>query len=170
MVSKRASSIFDLILNVLATIAACLIGAICVIVTVEVVARYFFNRPQEWVLETTEYSLLWITFLASAWVLRNEQHVKIDIVVNTLKIKGQALLNSVTSFLSSIVCLIIFTYGAIVNWDYYHKDIIIPKTLQLPKSPLMAIITIGALLLSIQFMRRANAFLSVWREAKKKQK
>lgn len=168
MTLRRASSFFDRVLDVLAAIAACLIGFICVIVSVEIAARYFFNRPQEWVLETTEYCLLWITFLATAWVLRNEQHVNIDILINTLGTKSQALLNSVTSFLSSIVCLTIFAYGARVNWDYYQRGVIIPKTMQLPKSPLMIIITVGALLLFIQFLRRAHTSLGLWREARKK--
>ena len=44
--------------------------------------RYFLNRPLVWVLELTEYALLWVTFLGAAWLLRQGGHVQVDVIVD----------------------------------------------------------------------------------------
>lgn len=165
---KNNTDFFERLLSGLASAAIVLIGVACIIVCLEVFARYFLNRPQVWVFETTEYMLLWITFLATAWVLRKESHVSIDILVNRLNPRAQAILNIITSILSAIACFVIFWYGAQVTFGYYQKGVIIPKTLQLPKSPILAIISVGSLLLFIEFLRRAYRYLSVFRKLRNK--
>ena len=168
MLVKKVSAMFERVLSCLAAVAAVLIGVACIIVCVEIVARYLLNRPQVWVFETTEYILLWATFLATAWVLRKEGHVKIDVLVNQLNPKVQALVNIITSIIGAIVCFVIFWYSVQVIWTYFQQGIIIPKTLQLPKSPILAIITVGSFLLFIQFLRRAYGYLGIWRELRNK--
>ena len=168
MLVKKITHFFERVLSSLASAAIVLMGIACIIVCLEVFARYFLNRPQVWVFETTEYILLWITFLATAWVLRKEGHVKIDILINHLNPRAQAILNTITSVIGAIACFVIFWYGAQVTFAYYQKGIIIPKTLQLPKSPILAIISVGSLLLFIQFLRRAYRYLGLFRKLRNK--
>ena len=163
---KKLSVIFDRVLSSLAGIAAVLIGVACISVCVEIIARYFLNRPQAWVFETTEYILLWVTFLATAWVLRKEGHVRIDILVDQLNPRGQVLVSIITSIIGAIACLVVSWYGVRVAWTYYKQGIIIPKTLQLPQSPILAIIAVGSFLLFIQFLRRTYRYLGMWRESR----
>ena len=54
---------------------------------IEVFLRTFFNRPQEWVMELSEYALLYITFLSAAFVLKKEGHIVVDLVTCRLNVK-----------------------------------------------------------------------------------
>jgi TRAP-type C4-dicarboxylate transport system permease small subunit len=161
---KSKSIIFDSLLNVLAAVAAFLIGAATICVCIEVVARYFLNNPQDWTLETTEYILLWITFMSAAWVLKREGHVSIDMLPNKLNPRSQSLLTTFTSVISAIACIVIFWYSLKVTYIYYQQGFILPKSLEIPKFPIFSIISLGCLMLSIQFLRRAYKYLLKWKE------
>ena len=80
---------FDRILDSLAAMAGGLILFACLIVSYEVFMRYFLNSPTSWTLEISEYCLLWITFLGTAWLLREDGHVKVDLLSDRLKARGK---------------------------------------------------------------------------------
>ena len=75
-----------------AVILAFLMLAVCW----DVVARTVVGAPLIWLLEFTEYGLLYMTFLCAAWVLKGEAHVTSDLLLVTLSLKKQALLNTIT--------------------------------------------------------------------------
>ena len=56
--------------RVCASAATLIFVAMMLVVCAEVLLRYGFNSPISWVVEISEYALLWITFLGAAWVLR----------------------------------------------------------------------------------------------------
>ena len=74
----KVGTIFDRTIGYLAFVAAIIIILTMLAVSAQIVMRYFLNRPMIWVMEITEISLLFITFLGTAWLLRREGHVKID--------------------------------------------------------------------------------------------
>ncbi len=98
----KAGAIFDSIIAFLARWASMLFIGIMAIVVVEVFMRYFLNRPQTWVVETAEFGILYIAFLGAAYLLKQEWHVKIDMVLSQLPPRGQALLNTITSVLGAM--------------------------------------------------------------------
>ena len=55
---------WDSLLNGFAYVAGLLVVTVTFAVLYEVVARYFFNSPTIWAVDLTEYSLVYITFLA----------------------------------------------------------------------------------------------------------
>ena len=120
--------------------------------------RYFLKMPQVWVVEITEYTLLVITFLGTAWVLKREGHVKVDLVLNRLKPRAQAFINIITSVVSALVLLVVAWYGLRISWDYFQKGIFELSMLDIPKAPIMVVIPIGSILLLIQFLRRAYGY------------
>ena len=77
----KVSHAFDWIIGFLAFLAATLIILVMLLVGMEIVLRYG-GSPMAWAFEVTEYCLLFITFLGTAWVLRNERHVTMDLVPN----------------------------------------------------------------------------------------
>lgn len=129
-------------------------------VCLEVILRYFMNRPQIWVTEVTECLLLYITFLSSAWLLREEGHVKVDIVLNRLKPASVAFLGIVNSVIGIFVSVILTIYGFGVTWDYFQRGIYTPSAMEIPVSAILVIIPIGSLMLFVQFIRRAVMFVA----------
>lgn len=156
---KRVTSIFDQGNNVLAFFASILIIVMMLIVVYEIFIRRFLNSPTIWTAEVTRYILLWITFLSAAWLLREEGHVKMDILLDRLNPRAQSILNIITSSICTIICLIITWYAGKVTWDQLQSGFLMPGLWSPPKWPIMAIIPVGFFLLFVQFMRRTYRFI-----------
>ena len=159
----KAGTIFDRTINYLAFLAAAIIIFNMLSVSAEVIMRYFLKRPMVWVNEVTEITLLFITFLGTAWLLKREGHVKVDIVTGHLNPRAQALLGIISSIIGIIVCMILVWYGIQVSYNYTQGGLYEPTLLELPKGPLLAIIPIGSFLLLIQFVRRTYGYLQRFR-------
>ena len=125
--------------------------------------RYFLNRPQAWVLEYAEFGIVWFTFLSAAWILKREGHVKVDILVNQLSRRNQALLGSITSIIGVILCFSLTVYGVQVTWYSFQKNLSLFTYLRTPQGPVYAIIPAGGFLLFIQFLRRGYGYFVDWR-------
>ncbi len=164
----KTTSIFDRTIGLLSLCAGILIIYVMLSVTVEVATRYFLGSMMGWVIEVSEYSLLFITFLATAWVLKREGHVKMDLVLRRLSPGTQTRLNIATSILGAVICLIVFWYGVKVTWDSYQIGYIMAKPLRPPQFLILFIIPVGSFLLFIQFLRRAYGYLGHRKELSSK--
>lgn len=162
----KAGVIFNRIMDIMVVMAAVLLIFTMLSIGTEVVSRYFLNKPLFWVLEVSEYSLLFITFLGAAWLLRREKHVKMDLVLNHLGLRTQALLNIVTSIIGTIACLSLAWYSAQATWFTYRDGSVFPTDLEVPEFIILAIIPIGSLLLFIQFLRRTGECHRRWKTLK----
>lgn len=155
----KVDTIFNRVLDVFALLAAALLIFILFSVSAGVVTRYFMGRPLQWVIELSEYSLLYITFLAATWLLRKEGHVKIDIILNRLKPRAEGLLNSITSIFAAVICLPLVWYGARLTWEYFQMGRFHDTPLQFPQAFVLGIIPLGSFLLFIQFLKRTYGYL-----------
>lgn len=161
--TKKISLVFDQILGVFMFLGSAILAFLLLAVCWDVFARTFFGRPLTWVLEFTEYGLLYMTFLCAAWVLKNEGHVISDLVLVGLSQRNQAFLNTVTSFVGAVVCLILTWFGADVSWEKLQSGAFQPTAIQPPDFPIFVIIPVGCFLLFIQFLRRAFSNMKKWR-------
>ncbi|MFC2013766.1 TRAP transporter small permease [Chloroflexota bacterium] len=159
----KATAIFDRTISLIANFAAVILAFMTLIICYEIFMRYFLNSPTDWALEISGYCLVAITFLSTAWLLKREQHVKMDIMLNRLNPGDQSLMNTITSLLGTIVCLTVTWYGAKVTWEHFQSGQFFATMLEIPKWPLLLIITLGSLLLFIQFLRRTYGYLRSWR-------
>ncbi|MFH1489581.1 MAG: TRAP transporter small permease [Pseudomonadota bacterium] len=157
---SKLGIVFDRTLDVFFVIAGVLLGFATISVAVAIVSRYFFLRPWGWVTEICEYILLLITFLIGAWVLKQEEHVKMDLIINLLPVKAQNILHTITSLISAGVCLVITFFAGRVTWELYKTKAFTYTILELPQFIFTSVIVIGAGLLFIQFLRRACGFLA----------
>ena len=162
----KGSAVFDYILGSLTYLAAAILTFIMLSICWDVLARAIAGKPLKWALEFSEYSLLYITFLATAWVLKNERHVIIDIGLNQLSPRTRALFNVATSIVGAIICLFLTWYGWDVSWEHLQEGFYQPTVVQPPDFPIFVIIPIGAFLLVIQFLRRAYKYLGDWRASR----
>lgn len=151
---NRLKSVFDATVDALAFLGALLIVLIMVSVTIDVVMRYFLNSPLFWVGELAEYALLVITFTGTAWVLKHDRHVKIDILTGQLKERQARALDIFVSILGIFICAVLTYYGTAVAWDHFARGVYNPSLLSFPKGPLLAVIPVGTFLLLVQFVVR----------------
>ena len=165
----RSTSIFDRIIDSLAVLAAGLIICMMLTVCLEVFCRNYLNHPQMWVSEINENMLVWFTFLSAAWILKREGHVKVEILVARLNARTQMMLGIICSVMGVILCLLVAVYGTEIAWTFIQKGTTQLKPMRLPQGPLLSVVPICTLLLSIQFLRRAYAYVGRWRALQSKE-
>ena len=111
----KVTRVFDRILDIGAFLAAIMITFAFLAICAQIILRYFWRLQQLWVIDVSTILLVYITFLASAWLLRTEGHVKMDLVINRLSPKQQSILNTVTSSISTIIFIVQLLYVSVVE-------------------------------------------------------
>ena len=157
---KWLNAIFERTVDVLGFSAAVLIAVVMLGVTLEICLRYFTPYSMVWIIELTQYGLVFITFLGATWVLKRDKHTSIDIVLNQLSPRPRNVVNVIISILGAIVCLIVTAYGTKVVLDYMQMSYFYPHaSLWIPAHLLAAVIPLSGFLLFIQFLKRGYRYL-----------
>ena len=112
-----------------------------------------------WVVQFNEYALLWVPFLATAWILSRNQHVSVQFLVQYLGKRGRKALDVVHSLLGMIVCAVFCWYGIITTWDHYVRGVIDVASVDVPKAYALVIIPVGFFFLTLQFLSKFLAAL-----------
>lgn len=77
------------------------------ILTYEVVCRYFFNAPTIWAQETSTYLYMWTMLAAASYTLQEGKHVHVDLVIDRLPPRGRMVLEGATSVVGTVFCAIV---------------------------------------------------------------
>lgn len=145
--------------DICAHASAWMMLAIALIISYEVVVRYFFNRPTIWVDDFTDYLLVYSTFGVSTWILRNDGHVRLTIILEHLSKRSQLVLDIINSCIGAVMCAFVVWFGVADTLDALVKSIEIPRPLPVPKYLIIWVIPFGFLLLFYQFLKNAFKFL-----------
>lgn len=137
-----------------AYLAALLILAMSCWITYDVLARNLFGISSPWSFDLSEYSLVWITFLAAPWVLLQNGHVRIEIVVEVLPLKAQKTLGILVSILGIAVCGILTWQTGVAAVEYVQGDIAMPRIWRIPKIWPYIVVPVGSAMLTIAFLAR----------------
>ncbi len=143
--------VIDRIITGLAVIAGLLLLWVTLSITYTIFARFLGYSGLVSGVQFTEYSLLWMTFLAAAWVLKREKHVSVDLITGLLGPRTRLYFDLFHSVMGVVVCGVLFWYGALVTWGQYKRGIIDIQVVDVPKYLILVIIPIGFLLLALQF-------------------
>ena len=165
----KGYGIFDRIIDASAYIAFGLLIFSWFSVCAEVVFRYFLRQPIIWVVEVTEYIMVQITFVGSAWLLRKEGHVTVDVVTSRLSKRNQSLFLAVTSAICFVTFVMITWWAIVATWGAYREHLYIPKQLGMPKFLVMLVIPFGSFMLAGQFLRRTLSAIMTWRSLREKE-
>lgn len=151
----RVNGVFDRILGVLATLCSVLLFFMMLIVCYEVVVRYFFNSPTNWVVDISSFILLFFPFLVGAWIFKRDEHVRMDLLLTRLSLKSRTRLNTITYLIAAAVSLTLAYYGFTSTQELYKMGYRTETNLIIPKWPILAVIPIGFFFLFLQSLRKA---------------
>ena len=140
----------------MAWIAGVLTVLMMLAIVYSVFMRFFFNQPQPAIIELSGYMLLYITFLGAPWLLRQDGHVRVDIMIDYLKPQARATILGVTSIIGTLVSLVIVIWGTVITADLFKRDVTVTNILETPQWLLMVIIPIGGLFLTVEFIVKAT--------------
>lgn len=156
MIGKKslAGIFFDRLNMVMAWIAAFMVIFMMFAISYTVVARYLWGQTVPWVVEVSSYLMLYITFLGTAWLQRQNGHVEVDLVLSNMKPRTAAGFRAVTSIAGALVSLVLAWQGSVVTIDYFQREVTVMGILNAPQWMLLAVIPLGGFLLFVSFIVR----------------
>ena len=156
---SAADRVFDVIVKNLSYLAAVMLVLMVLAISSDVILRYSINTPLKWVFEATEYALLFMTFLAVTWVLKKDEHVRLDAVLNALGPKLRATVEALTSLVMAVVCLVITWSSTHYTIYLFQNHITIQKYYNIPQFTVFFIVPVGFFLLFIQSLKRIYQYI-----------
>ena len=145
--------IFDWVIDISAFAGALIVLYVALTIGANVLGRYVFENPLKWALPTTEYSLLYLTFLAAPVVLRREGHVRMTAITERLGGTARLWFYIVGSFISSVVCGILAWKAFEKTVEEFQSGAILLSGIEVPRALVTWVIPYGFILLGLQFLR-----------------
>ncbi len=152
---RRFWTFFDRLIDLLAALAGVILIFITAAVCYTIGMRYLFTKTTIWIMQTTEYALLWIVFLATTWLLRERGHITTDIIYTHLHEKTKRYLDCIMFVIGGLACTIMVYFGIDYMRECILKGVTDVRAVTVPKWTIFIIIPIGSILLAIQFFRMA---------------
>ena len=112
--------------------ATALLAFVMVEVGVDVVLRYFFNKPIIWSTEINENNLVYITFLCASYLLSKNRHVSVEMVTDRMTPGQRHLFTGLNSIVGFVICAIIAYYGTRVSVTDFFAGTYKPTQLRIP--------------------------------------
>ena len=94
-------------------IAGGMLAAIFLIFLLQILLRYFFT-PAGWTLEMIGILWVWVIFFSCAFVVREQDHVKFDIIYLSVPRRGR----QVMAMIGAAAIVIGMLYTFLPTWDY----------------------------------------------------
>ena len=125
---------------------------IAILMTVDVIARSFFNHPLHGTSEIAKSLLPAIVFLSLAYTLRKDRHVRVEIIIDNVPKRTRAIFD-IVAFLMGFFCFFFVAYFSIEPaWQGWLVKEYEGIQLHVPVYPVRFITILGAGLLSTEFL------------------
>lgn len=155
---RLSEKVINSLLNGMSYVGRGIVVIIAFLIVIDVLLTNILNDSLPWVLEVTEYLLVFLTFFGSAWLLRENGHIQFDLLINNLSERTRKVFELISSCIGFIVSTIVTVFGFITTVDLYTRGAYTDAMLQIPRFILIIIIPIGFLFLSIQFLRNIISY------------
>jgi TRAP-type transport system small permease protein len=146
--------LYRALLQGLAGVAAILLGAMALLVTLDVVARNVGLGTIAWVNEVSEYSLPVATLLIAPWLLHRNEHVRLDVLLDLVPGRISAVLDKACDVVGIAICAVFVWYGIRLILDSSRINSMVVKTLAIPEWWQYALVPVCFSLLAVEFARR----------------
>lgn len=154
-------AVFDKILDFFAILSCIALLVISFIVVADVIMRYAFSKPFGFTTPLAELVLVCVLSFGATYLLREQDFIRVDILVQFLPKKVRLFIRAITNILSGIIFLFIF-YGAGMKLIELIKDkaIIINSGGNWLHAIFAAPMVVFYLLVAVQFFRDAYQTLA----------
>lgn len=145
---------FERLLDFFCSLFGVALGLIVALICLDVALRNLALGSLPWLIELSEYLMYAGTFLAAPWVLRQGNHVRVDMLLVALPRRLAIRLEQVVDLVGLAISLVLLYYGSAVVSDAWRSNMVAYKTWYVPEWLLYLAIPAGALLLAIEFVLR----------------
>jgi TRAP-type C4-dicarboxylate transport system permease small subunit len=140
--------------------AALLIIAMSFWITYDVLARNIFGIGSPWFFDLSEYALVWVTFLGAPWVLLQDRHIRIELLIDALPVGVQRAVGVVVSIVAIGICGVLTWRTGVAAIEYYQNDVMMPRIWRIPRIWPYVIIPVGSGMLTLAFVIRLAHYLT----------
>jgi TRAP-type transport system small permease protein len=163
MTLDRFSTLFGRLLEALA-LAACvmvfvMMMAICVDVLLRNVALVPSMRGLDWANDLTEALLYLITMCAAPWLLRQGQHIRVDILLRAIPRRLAWTCEWLADAAGLFCCLVMVVYGTKMTLASYSSGSMTVKTMVTPEWWILLPLPCAFALLSIEMFFRMRRLM-----------
>lgn len=155
---NRAAAVYGRLLEALALAGCAVIFLMTLMICADVLLRNVHLIPGvyglEWSTEISEAMLYIVTILTAPWLLRQGQHIRVDIVLRAVPARLGWYFEWIADVLGLSCCLIVFWYGVEATLASYRAGAMTIKTLVTPEWWLLSLLPAGFLLLSAEMAFR----------------
>jgi TRAP-type C4-dicarboxylate transport system permease small subunit len=152
----QLSTWYGRVLDALMLVAAALILAMALAIGGDVLFRNLGTRGLPWSAEVSEDILYLVTLFSAPWLLRQGQHIRVDIVLRVLPRRLAWTAEWVGDVLGLACCLYFVVYGTRVAAESYASGAVSIKTLVTPEWWLLAPLPVAFALVAIEFLFRMH--------------
>jgi TRAP-type C4-dicarboxylate transport system permease small subunit len=138
---------------------------LAVIISFDVLMRYFFNRPQLVVDEVAPFLLLLVIFGAAAQTFRVAGHVRVDLVMAHLRPAARAWLRALNLTIGIVFLAVVIwvtTQSALTAFRYGRVSAVLLYPLWMPMLLIPAGLLLMALCMAGALRRQLHAALGPW--------
>ena len=144
---------YDALVYGMALVAAFLMVAMMVTITLDVVLRNLGYQSSAHFFTFTEYALLIVPCLGAPWLAREKGHIYVEILLMSLPPRLRARITLLIGLLCIAVCLVVAWYGFQVTLNDYlqnEKDV---RSMDFPRWMVVGFIPLSFLMMAIEFAR-----------------
>jgi TRAP-type transport system small permease protein len=152
----RLSEWYGRLLDGLVLVACLLLLIMTIMIGADVVSRNVGGGGVAVSNELSEDILYLMTLLVAPWLLRQGQHIRVDIILRALPLRAAWLLEWVGDIVGFLCCLYFVWYGYLITRASYDAGSINIKTLVTPEWWTLAPLPLGFALLGIEFIFRMH--------------
>jgi len=93
------------------------VGLIFVLTSLNIIFRYFFNKPIAWSEEVVTFFFIWIGYLTAAYILSNDDHIRFSYFLDHFSTKLNKIVRIIFNILM-IASLVILFPSAVRNISF----------------------------------------------------
>jgi TRAP-type C4-dicarboxylate transport system permease small subunit len=139
----------DIMATACAGIEESLLSAMTVMVFFQVITRYFFGYSIAWIEELTRYFMIWMAYLGSAVLFKDNDHIRMDLIFRKLPVKYQDYLYILFELIQIAFLVMLFKLG--LNYSE-SLEILTSTSLRISMRWPVLIIPVAAILMIVFIM------------------
>lgn len=152
---KAIGRAYNFLLKIITALLSVVMFMLVLTTTWQVLSRYIGGAPQMWPTDIAAYALVFLTFLGMGVLLRDDGHIRIDIVYLKLPKKAQRILDALMHLVGAVTLIIVTYFACKLDISYFEKKtFLIGSVFYTPKYYIFSFIPIGLAITAIEFMRK----------------
>ena len=123
------------------------------VLTLQIVARYFFQAGIAWTEELSRFSFLYFVYLSSCFVMMKGRHIKVECLVDALPASVRRWIGLFGDVIQIAFCLVATYAGCLLLADMIEYPVYSPS-LMLPLFYFYAVIPLAFFIMALRVVQR----------------